>query len=194
MKLLHIDSAITGDASVSRQLSAAAVARLKATTPDLDVVYHDLNLNPVPHLSGEVLGAKMTGADHAEAAATIAALDEFLSADIVVIGAPMYNFAISSQLKTWIDALAVAGKTFRYTETGPEGLAGDRRVIIASSRGGVYSSPSPMAAIDHQETYLTAFFGFIGIKPEFVRAEGLLLGPDQKQAAIDGALAEAAAL
>lgn len=194
MKLLHIDSAITGDASVSRQLSAAVVARLKATTPGLEVVYHDLNLNPVPHLSGEVLGAKMTGADHAEAAATIAALDEFLSADIVVIGAPMYNFAISSQLKTWIDALAVAGKTFRYTESGPEGLAGDRRVIIASARGGVYSAPSPMAAIDHQETYLTAFFGFIGIKPEFVRAEGLLLGPDQKQTAIDGALAEATTL
>jgi FMN-dependent NADH-azoreductase len=194
MKLLHIDSAITGDASVSRQLTAAVVARLKAATPGLEVVYHDLNLAPVPHLSGEVLGAKMTGADHAEAAVTFAALEEFLSADIIVVGAPMYNFTIPSQLKTWIDALAVAGKTFRYTETGPKGLAGGRRVIIASSRGGVYSAPSPLTAIDHQETYLAAFFGFIGITPEFVRAEGLLIGPEQKEAAIFGALTEAAAL
>ena len=114
------------------------------------------------------------------------ALDEFLAADIVVIGAPMYNFGVPSQLKAWIDCLAVAGKTFRYTETGVEGLAGGKRVIIASSRGGFYAGSSPMASLDHQEAYLTGFFGFIGVADiAFVRAEGVNVSPEQRQRGIE---------
>ena len=116
-----------------------------------------------------------------------AILDQFLAADTVVIGAPMYNFSLPSQLKAWIDRIAVAGKTFRYTENGPEGLAKGKKVIVVSTRGGVYSA-GPAAALDHQETYLSAVLGFLGVTDiEFLRAEGLNLGPDAKQAAISGA-------
>ena len=117
-------------------------------------------------------------------------LQEFLDADIVVIGAPMYNFTVSTQLKAWIDRILIAGKTFGYTEAGPKGLAGGKRVIIASSRGGLYSPGAPSEANDFQETYLRAVFGFIGIETlEIVRAEGLAYGPDQREAALDSALA-----
>ena len=118
------------------------------------------------------------------------ALDEFLAADIVVIGAPMYNFTIPSQLKAWIDRILIAGKTFRYSEAGPVGLAGGKRVIIASSRGGLYAPGVPLEANDFQEPYLRAVFAFIGIEDvEIVRAEGLALGPEQRDAAVQAALA-----
>jgi FMN-dependent NADH-azoreductase len=114
-------------------------------------------------------------------------LEDFLAADIVVIGAPMYNFGIPSQLKAWIDRIAVAGKTFRYGANGPEGLAGGKRVIIASSRGGMYVE-GPFAAFDHQETYLRAVFGFIGVTDlTFVRAEGVAISPENKEQALKSA-------
>jgi FMN-dependent NADH-azoreductase len=201
MKLLHIDSSITGGGSVTRQITASIVAHLKRETSALEISYRDLAADPVPHQSLALLSAKApsVGEHSSEVqhalAATEAALDEFLSADVVVIGAPMYNFGISSQLKTWIDALAVAGRTYSYTEMGPEGLCGAKRLIIASSRGGVYSAPSPMASLDHQEAYLSGFFAFIGITDvEFVRAEGIAMGPEQKETAVNGALAQAGGL
>ena len=222
MQLLHIDSSISGAQSVSRQLSASAVARLKETSPDLTVVYRDLAAAPVPHQSPALLFAKLktlheVGALHGDMAAMVDAavqagaqvepaaqaeyattnvvLDEFLAADIIVLGAPMYNFGIPSQLKAWIDCLAVPGKTFKYNATGVEGLAGAKKVIIASSRGGVYSASSPMAFMDHQESFLTSFFGFLGITDiTFVRAEGVNMGPEQRQSALDSALAEVALL
>ena len=118
-----------------------------------------------------------------------ATLDAFLAADIVVIGTPMYNFGIPSQLKAWIDRIAVAGKTFRYSEKGPEGLAGGKRIVIASARGGVYSAGAPAEPNDFQENYLRAVFGFLGVTDiEIVRAEGLAMGPDQRQAAMAAAL------
>jgi FMN-dependent NADH-azoreductase len=124
-----------------------------------------------------------------------AVLNEFVAADIVVLGAPMYNFCIPSQLKTWIDCLAAPGQTFRYTATGVEGLCGGKRIIVGSSRGGVYSAPSPMAALDHQESYLTGFFGFMGVSDiAFVRAEGVNLGAEQRARALESALAEVATL
>jgi len=139
--------------------------------------------------------AQVDAATLADFAATNVVLDEFLAADIVVLGAPMYNFGIPSQLKAWIDCLAAPGKTFRYTAAGVEGLAGAKRVIIASSRGGFYSAPSPVAVLDHQESYLSGFFGFIGVTDiGFVRAEGVNVGPEQRQRALAAALAEAAAL
>lgn len=222
MKLLHIDSSISGAQSVSRQLSASIVTRFKDTLPGLVVSYRDLAAEPVPHQSpatrfaklkslyeagalvgeiGEMVAAAMQGGVQVDAsaqrevAATNGALDEFLAADIVVIGAPMYNFGIPSQLKAWIDCLAAPGKTFSYTEAGVEGLAGSKQVIVASARGGFYTASSPMASMDHQETFLTSFFGFIGIADiNFVRAEGINRGPEQRQRALKSALAEIALL
>jgi FMN-dependent NADH-azoreductase len=120
-------------------------------------------------------------------------LDEFLTADVIVIGAPMYNFSIPSSLKAWIDRVMVAGKTFRYTESGPEGLAGGKKVIVASSRGGFYGDDSGRAHLDFQEDYLRQVFGFVGITDiEFVRAEGIGMGPDYRAKALIDAHAKIA--
>ncbi|MBP2239326.1 FMN-dependent NADH-azoreductase [Sinorhizobium kostiense] len=189
MNVLHIDSGILGEHSVSRRLTAAIVAQIKVDRPDAKVTYHDLVSEPVAHLTGAQImaPADLDGVEPALAADVKAGrqmLEEFLAADIVVVGAPMYNFSIPSQLKAWIDRVAVSGKTFRYSEAGPEGLAKGKKVIVASTRGGHYSAGAA-AAMDHQESYLQAVFGFFGITDiEFVRAEGLNLGADQKQFAI----------
>ena len=178
MKLLHIDSSVLGDQSASRALGAAIVAHSHAEHPDLEIAYRDLAAQSLPHFTPVLAEGHPCIARNAEI------LDEFLAADIVVVGAPMYNFTIPSQLKAWIDRILIAGKTFRYGEQGPEGLAGGKRVIIASSRGGIYSE-GPAASVDFQETYLRHVFGFIGIHDvEFVRAEGLNLGTEQREAAI----------
>lgn len=192
MKLLHLDSSILGDNSASREISAAVVARLRETENDLAVTYRDLAADPVPHLSAGYLaagaGAGDVGAYAEELADGAAIMDSFLSADIVVIGTPMYNFGVPSQLKAWIDRIAIAGKTFRYTETGPEGLAGGKRIIIASSRGGIYSPGAPHEPNDFQEKYLRGVFGFLGVTDiEIVRAEGLAYGPEQRQASVGAA-------
>ncbi|RFB79057.1 FMN-dependent NADH-azoreductase [Methylovirgula sp. 4M-Z18] len=193
MKLLHIDSSILGEGSVSRLLTSEIVAAQKKQHPGVQVISRDLAAAPVGHLSGAHLAAAQGATPEAadlqkDVAAGQAALDEFLAADIVVIGAPMYNFGVPSQLKAWIDRIAVAGKTFRYTEKGPEGLAGDKKVIIASSRGGFYGADTPAAALDHQENYLRGLFGFLGVKDiTFVRAEGIATGPDQRTKAIEEA-------
>src|SRR5690606_29063030 len=131
MKLLHVDSSVLGDQSVSRELTAAIVTRWRAAMPGLEVTVRDLARDPLPHLSA----ASLAGEDALEAARAEAALREFLDADVVVIGAPMYNFGIPSTLKAWIDRLAVPGRTFRYTTGGPEGLAGGKRVIVVASAG-----------------------------------------------------------
>lgn len=193
MKLLHIDSSVLGDNSVSRRLSAAVVAGLRRKHPGLEVTYRDLAAEPVAHFSGALLAAfgatpdSWSAEQQKDVAHGGAALEEFLAADIVVIGAPMYNFTVSTQLKAWIDRLAVVGKTFRYTEKGAEGLAGGKKAIIVSTRGGIYST-GPAAAADHQEPYLRTMLGFFGITDvEVIRAEGLALGAEQKQQAIDAA-------
>lgn len=198
MKLLHLDSSVLGPHSVSRQVSAAIVNRLRQASPSLEVAYRDLTQAPLAHLSGSHLAAAQGAPAPAELgpdlAAGAAALDEFLSADIVVIGAPMYNFTIPSQLKAWIDRIAVRGKTFSYGPNGPEGLAGGKRVIIAISRGGYYGAGSPAAALEHLETYLRSVFGFIGINPEFIVADGIQVGPEHREKALAGALHAAASL
>jgi len=175
LKLLHVDSAITGEQSVSRKLSAEIVKHLKAAAPDLEVTYRDLVAAPFGHL---------TLVDMPAPGESTAVLDEFLASDVVVIGAPLYNFTVSSQLKAWIDRILIAGKTFRYGEAGPVGLAGDKRVIVALSRGGLYSEGAPMRGHEHAETYLKTVLGFIGITPEFVIAERLLLGNEQRATAV----------
>jgi FMN-dependent NADH-azoreductase len=200
MKLLHIDTSILGTNSASRQVSAKVVERLKAVTPNLSVTYRDLAAEPLSHLSGAHLAAAQGATPESpelqkDIAAGQAALDEFLAADVIVIGAPMYNFTMPSQLKAWIDRIAVNGKTFRYTAAGPEGLAGNKRVIIAVSRGGIYGAGAPAAAFEHLETYLRGVFAFIGVtNPEFIVAEGLNIGPEQREKAMQGAIEAATGL
>ena len=193
MKLLHIDSSVLGPHSVSRKVSAAIVDRLRQATPGLEVVYRDLTSTPLAHLSGSHLaagqGAVPEAALQQDLAAGQAVLDEFLAADIVVLGAPMYNFTIPSQLKAWIDRILVAGKTFKYGAQGAEGLAGNKRVIIAISRGGFYGAGTPAAVGEHLETYLGWVFGFIGVtNPEFISADGIQVGPEHREKALAGAL------
>jgi len=196
MLLLHVNASILSEQSVSRQLTAAIVQRFTDTDPSLQVTAYDLVSQPVGHLSNaEFLafqGLEPEAPDARQAVAGNAGiLNDFLAADVVVIGAPMYNFSLPSQLRTWLDRLAVPGRTFRYTESGVEGLAAGKRVIIASTRGGLYGEGTPMAMLDHQETYLRGFFGFLGITDiTFVRAEGLAFGPDARAAAISAAVAD----
>jgi FMN-dependent NADH-azoreductase len=193
MKLLHIDSSVLGPHSVSRQVSAAVVDRLRLETPGLNITYRDLSSTPLAHLSGSHLAAAQGAPAEAALAQDLAAgqavLEEFLAADIVVLGAPMYNFTIPSQLKAWIDRIVVAGKTFKYGAQGPEGLASNKRVIIAVSRGGFYGAGTPMAVGEHLETYLRWMFGFIGVtNPEFIPADGIQMGPEHREKALAGAL------
>jgi FMN-dependent NADH-azoreductase len=197
MNLLHIDASVLGDHSVSRQVSAAIVARLRAANPNVDVVYRDLAAQPLAHLTGLHLaaagGAEVPDQIQREHADAQAALNEFLAADVVVIGAPMYNFTLPSQLKAWIDRILIAGKTFRYSASGPEGLAGDKRVIVAISRGGFYDAGN--AAAEHLESYLRTVFGFIGVTDlEFVAADGIQIGPEQRAKSVSGALEAASQL
>ena len=199
MKLLHIDSSVLGPHSVSRQVSAAIVDRLRQATPGLDIVYRDLTSTPLAHLSGHHLTAAQGAVPEAallpDIAASQAVLEEFLAADIVVLGAPMYNFTIPSQLKAWIDRIVVAGKTFKYGAEGVQGLAGNKRVIIAVSRGGFYGPDTPMAAFEHLESYLRGVFGFIGVKNlEFIAADGIQIGPEHREKAVAGALQAAGSL
>lgn len=181
MKLLHLDSSVLADHSVTRQLTGAIVARWQAQVQDLVVVSRDLDRAPVAHLSGSALA----GTDELEHARGEALLQQFLEADAIVLGAPMYNFGIPSSLKAWIDRIAVNGRTFRYTADGPEGLAGDKRVIVATAAGGLHGGqPS-----DFVEPYLRQVFGFIGVTDlTFVRADGIGLSPERRQAAIAQAL------
>lgn len=178
MKLLHLDSSALGDQSVTRDLSAAIVAHWRERFPAATVEYRDLDADPVPHLTGRSLGRT----DPALAAHDDQLLQQFLDADVIVVGAPMYNFGIPSTLKAWIDRIAIKGRTFRYTERGPEGLAVGKRVIVASGRGGAYGDASPA---DFQEAYLRQLFGFLGIDDiEFVRAEGVGLSPQHREQAL----------
>ena len=184
MNILHIDSSTSGADSVSRAATKAVIDKLTADNPDASVTYRDLGTEPLAHLNPVTTGAIRTPEEHqtddmkAAAAAERAILDEFLAADTIVIGVPMYNFAIPSNLKSWIDRLGVPRTTFRYTENGPEGLAGGRRVIFAIAAGGPYEPGSqPLSLI---EDFLTTMFGFIGITDmTFVRATGVgMTGPE----------------
>lgn len=201
--LLHINSSITGPNSVSRTLTAAIVEKLREANPGLGVIHHDLAAAAPAHAtaanfpSAHPISAAAGDAPEFAAgrAASDAILDEFLAADIIVIGAPMYNFTIPSQLKAWIDRILVPGKTFAYGAEGLKGLAPGKRVIIAVTRGNFYGPGQPAASFEHVETYLRSVFGFVGItNPEIIIAEGVQLGPDARQTALDKALQQAAGL
>ncbi|MCS3407986.1 FMN-dependent NADH-azoreductase [Serratia sp. AKBS12] len=195
MQLLHIDSSILADNSVSRVLSAAVVAQVKDTVPGLTVTYRDLATDTVPHLSGAYLAAAQNeGGQHEvtlqkDLALGAQILDEFLAADIIVIGVAQYNFSVPSQLKAWIDRIAVAGKTFRYTSQGSEGLVGNKRVILAVARGGFYGQGSPTESFEHTLSYLKSVFLFLGItNPEVITADGVAISAEQRELSISEAL------
>ncbi len=197
MKILRVDSSTNGAESVTREVTDLIVEKLKTQYPDAEIVTRDLGTEPLAHLNPVTTGAIRLGEDQwtddmrAAAPAERAILEEFLSSDIVVVGAPMYNFTIPSSLKAWIDRLGVPRVTFRYSASGPEGLAGGRKVIVASGRGGTYGDDSP---IDYQERLLTALFGFIGITDvTVIRAEGVGR-PDGRSNAIAAAKDQIAAL
>ncbi|MBU1361684.1 MAG: FMN-dependent NADH-azoreductase [Gammaproteobacteria bacterium] len=197
MKLLHIDSSVLAGNSVSRQLTAELVAEWKRTHAGTQVEYLDLATAAPSHLDTNSLGfrlppsAETTDTQRAENTVSEKLVSQFLAADVVVIGAPLYNFSIPSQLKAWIDRIAQAGRTFKYTEKGPVGLAGGKTVIVASTRGGVYSTTEAGRATEHQESYLKTIFGFMGVTDvRFVRAEGVAMGDAAKAAALGAARAE----
>jgi FMN-dependent NADH-azoreductase len=197
MNILHIDASPLGRASISRQLTADVVERLKRDNPATVVTHRDLIATPISHLSGELLQvlrpapgsvppSEPTLLAEADQANTLIA--ELLGADVIVIGAPMFNFSIPSQLKAWIDRVAQAGRTFRYTAAGPEGLAVGKKAIIVSTRGGFYAGTAYEAAMDHQEAYLRTVLNFLGIKDvTCVRAEGVAVSAEKKQEALDSA-------
>ncbi|WP_458130497.1 FMN-dependent NADH-azoreductase [Pseudomonas sp. R3-41] len=191
MKLLHIDSSILGDHSASRQLSREVVEAWKAAEPGIAVTYRDLAADAISHFSAQTLVAAGTSAELRDAALkheadlSASAMAEFLAADAVVIAAPMYNFSIPTQLKAWIDRIAVAGQTFRYTEAGPEGLCGGKKLVIVSTSGGLHAGQP--SGVGHED-YIKLVFGFLGITDiEFVRAEGLAYGDDMRTKALSEA-------
>lgn len=195
MKLLHIDSSILGQNSASRGLTASVVQQWVAQHPGTEVEYLDLAKDAPSHLDVESLGfrlgpdaAELTAAQKRENALSEALVSQFLASDVVVVGAPLYNFSIPSQLKAWIDRIAQAGRTFKYTENGPIGLAAGKTVIVVSSRGGIYSTSDAGQAMEHQESYLKVVFGFFGITDvRIIRAEGLNMGDAPKAAAFSQA-------
>lgn len=175
VKILHLDSSITGDASISRQVSATVVRSLRNAKTGTTVVYRDLVSQPVGHMTLATFGER-------EAQGI---LEEFMAAEVVVIGAGLYNFSIPSQLKAWLDRVLVAGKTFEYSVHGPHGLVQGKRVIVCLSRGGVYSGDSPMAPAEHAEPLLRQCFDLMGItQVEFIIAEGTKLGEEAQSAAL----------
>lgn len=185
MQILHLDSSIQAEASASRALTKAVVAALLKHHPGAVVAFHDLVKEAIPHLDGPIgagfrplaftVSDETTRREHARSDELV---NELIGSDVIVIGAPMYNFSIASQLKAWIDRIIQPGKTFRYTEAGPIGLVGGKKVVIVSTRGGSYLA-DPMAAMDFQEAYLKTAFAFIGIKDvRFIRAENMSRGED----------------
>lgn len=176
MKLLHIDSSVTGAASVSRVLTAEIVARFAAHTPSLEVTRRDLTEDPLPHF---LVGAE----DPAVVAHNETILAEYIDADVVVVGVPLYNFGLSSTLKAWIDRVVIAGRTFRYGPDGrPMGLVPNKRIVMAIARGSVYAKGSPFEAFEHAEAHLRTIFAFLGIHDcEAVVAEGLAISQEHRE-------------
>jgi FMN-dependent NADH-azoreductase len=188
--VLHINSSVRQNGSLSRQLGAEFVAKWQEANPSGTVITRDLAANPVPHLTEQMMGAYFTPAEqrNADQAHTIktsdALVDELLAADTIVIGAPMYNFSVTSGLKAWIDHVARAGRTFKYGANGPEGLVSGKKVYVFVASGGAYSE-GPAAAYDHVTTYLRSVLGFLGMTDvTFIVAEGVAMGEEAVAAAI----------
>ncbi len=180
-RILVIESSARQQGSVSRELTQQFIANWQAAHPADQVQVRDLAAEPVPHLDATLLGGWMTpseqqnDAEKAALARSNQLTDELLAADVLVLAAPMYNFAIPSTLKAWLDHVLRAGVTFKYTETGPQGLLTGKRAFVLTARGGIYAG----SALDHQEPYLRQALAFIGIHDvQFIHAEGLNLGAE----------------
>jgi FMN-dependent NADH-azoreductase len=189
--ILVINSSAAREGSVSRELVKFAVDRLIQDAPEAGIVRRDLGASPVPHLDvGTLNGVRGTPSTDAERTARSLSdelIAELRAADTIVIGAPMYNFGVTTGLRSWFDYVLRAGETFSYSAEGPRGLLGDKRVIVIESRGGLYSE-GPASAIDFQEPYLRHLLGFIGLRDvTFVHAEKLGYGPEARSAALDSA-------
>ena len=196
--LLVINSSASREESVSRVLVEAAAARLLQANPDATVTRRDLGANPVPHLAVHTLagvrGTPTTAAEHAARSLSDELIAELRAADTIVIGAPMYNFGVTTSLRSWFDHVLRAGETFSYSAAGPKGLLTGKRVIVVETRGGLYSE-GPAQALDFQEPYLRHLLGFVGITDvTFVRAEKIGYGPEAREAALTRAKSEIAAL
>jgi len=180
--VLYINSSVRTSGSLSRQLSSEFISKWQAAHPADNIVERDLASKPVPHLTEEMMGAFFTPAEQrsAEQAQTVklsdTLVDEVEAADVIVIGAPMYNFSVPSTLKAYIDHIARAGRTFKYGANGAEGLLKDKKVVVFIASGGVYSE-GPASGFDFLATYLRAVLGFLGITDiSFIRAEGVAMG------------------
>ncbi|UZS70731.1 FMN-dependent NADH-azoreductase [Pseudomonas syringae] len=191
MNLLHLDSSILGDHSASRQLTCEVVQAYLNAHADSQVTYRDLASDALGHFSAASLAAAGTPVDvrdaaqQQEVAGNEATLQQFLDSDVLVIGAPMYNFTIPTQLKAWFDRILIAGRTFRYSEAGPEGLCGGKKVIIVSTSGGLHAGQP--TGTGHEEL-LKTLFAFIGITDlQFVRAHGLAYGEEPRASAMSAA-------
>ncbi|WP_339522504.1 FMN-dependent NADH-azoreductase [Pseudomonas sp. EA_35y_Pfl2_R111] len=193
--VLVIESSARQQGSVSRQLTAQFIANWQAANPADQIKVRDLAVDQVPHLDANLLGGWMTPAgqqsETEQAALALSNLltDELLAADVLVLAAPMYNFAIPSTLKAWLDHVLRAGVTFKYSETGPQGLLSGKRAFVLTARGGIYAG-SPQ---DHQEPYLRQALAFIGIHDvSFIHAEGLNLGGEFMEKGLNQAKAQLA--
>jgi FMN-dependent NADH-azoreductase len=198
VKLLHLDASIRNTHSVSRAVTAAIVDKLKRANPGIEVAYRDLIATPPPHMTFATLpddhpssafAGPLTPPERLVRKESQKILEEFVAADIVVIGAPMYNWSLPTQLKSWLDIIVVPGRTFTYDQFGPErGLAGDKRVIVVLTRGQFYSPGARDAYAEHAATYLRAVLSFLGMaNPEFIVIEGVTAGEDNKARAIASA-------
>ncbi len=194
LSVLHINSSPLGEHSVSRKLTTKILEKIKSDNTDVTIIERDLATSDMPHLSALKVGAAYSSDLFNETQVSEALLlsnelvDEIIAADVIVIGAPMWNFSVPSSLKAWIDHIVLPGRTFTYSNEGTQSLLPPgKKVIVASSRGGIYTS-GPTQAMDHQETYLTSVLGFIGLNDvTFVRAEGLGMGEEAVAAAMEAA-------
>lgn len=192
-RVLIVESSARQQGSISRQLTAEFIAQWRAAHPADEVVVRDLAQESVPHLDSDLLGGWMKPADQqndAERAALARSnrlTEELLAADVLVLAAPMYNFGIPSTLKAWLDHVLRAGVTFKYTETGPQGLLSGKRAFVLTARGGVYAG----GPLDHQEPYLRQALAFIGIHDvTFIHAEGLNMGAEFQEKGVAQARAQ----
>ncbi|WP_198919898.1 FMN-dependent NADH-azoreductase [Pseudomonas chlororaphis] len=194
-RVLIIESSARQQDSVSRQLTQTFIKQWQAAHPGDQITVRDLAVTPVPHLDSNLLGGWMKPAEQrneseeASLQRSNELTDELLAADVLVMAAPMYNFAIPSTLKAWLDHVLRAGMTFKYTATGPQGLLNGKRAYVLTARGGIYAG----STADHQEPYLRQVMGFIGIHDvEFIHAEGMNLGGDFQEKGLNQANAKLA--
>ncbi|MNZ73990.1 FMN-dependent NADH-azoreductase [compost metagenome] len=196
-KVLVIESSVRQEGSISRQLTAEFVAQWRETHPQDTLTIRDLAREPLPHLDADLLGgwmkpaAEQSAAEQAALARSNQLTEELLAADVLVLAAPMYNFAIPSTLKAWLDHVLRAGVTFQYTAEGPKGLLQGKRAFVLTARGGVYAG----GPFDQQEPYLRQALGFIGIDAvTFIHAEGLNMGGDAAEQGLAKARQQLAAV